>query len=219
MACTLGGSFNRRRKLATEERFLAGALRHLLLGEAELARQPVIAAGLLHGGQVQALQVFHDGHLHGLLVGNRAHHRGDGLMVEHARSFAAALAGNDLIASACYRPHHDGLQHAYGLNGSGQLVERGRVERNGARLVRVAVEVVEQNLPQHLAGAIARRCGVRSGRNRGRSMRHVPRRKQGLQAAAKNFALFGHGKSLAYSKSQLAEGIFVRGERGHKAPL
>ena len=161
--------------------------RHLLLREGELARQPLVAAGLLHAGQLQALQVLDDGHLHGLLVGNRPHYGGNGLMAELAHRLPAPLAGHDLIAPARHRTHHDGLQQADRLDGSRQVVEP--AERHGARLIRIAVQAVERDVLDRLAGEKVRRWGGRRGSGRGRSRRRCRDAKQGLQAATKNFAL------------------------------
>ena len=88
--------------------------------------------------------------------------------------FPTALAGDDLVAAAGNRPDHDGLHHAHGLDGRSQFVERGRIERRGARLIRIAVELVERDMVD-LVGV-----GPGSGRRRDGSVRNVSRGKQRL---------------------------------------
>ena len=56
----------------------AGALRHLLLGHVKFARQALEGAGLLHRVEVGPLQVFDDGDLHGLLIGDLTEDGRDG---------------------------------------------------------------------------------------------------------------------------------------------
>jgi hypothetical protein len=82
---------------------LAGARGHLLLGHVELAGEPLEGARLLHGVQVGALQVFDDGDLHRLLVGDLAQDGRNGLFAGQLRGAPAALAGDELEAAAGQR--------------------------------------------------------------------------------------------------------------------
>ena len=77
-ACTPDGNLQQTQEVRYRGAIFAGALRHLLLGHMELARQPLKRPRLLHRVQVGALQVLDDGDLHRLLVGNLAQNRRNG---------------------------------------------------------------------------------------------------------------------------------------------
>jgi hypothetical protein len=87
---------------------LAGALRHLLLGHVELAGEAVEGAGLLHGIQVGALQVFDDGDLHRLLVGDLAQDGRNRRFAGALRGHPAPLSGDELKAAVGQRAHQHG---------------------------------------------------------------------------------------------------------------
>ena len=120
-ACTVDGSRSRRRKLATVVRSLPVRCGHLLLGHVELAGEPLEGAGLLHGVEVGALQIFDDGDLHRLLVRDLAQDGGDGGLAGQLRGAPAALAGDELEAAVGQRPHQDRLHDSVGGDGGSQL--------------------------------------------------------------------------------------------------
>ena len=80
------GEFEEAEEVCDRGAVLAGALGHLLLGEAELAGEALVGAGLLDRIEVLALEVLDDGDLHRLLVGDLTDDGGDG-------GFAGALGG------------------------------------------------------------------------------------------------------------------------------
>ena len=75
---TDSGKRNKRRKLATLARSLPVRCGHLLLGQLEVVAKSLIGAGLLHGVEVGALEIFDDGHLKCLLIRHLADDGGDG---------------------------------------------------------------------------------------------------------------------------------------------
>src|SRR5438552_19197071 len=78
---------------------LAGALRHLLLRNVELAGEAVKGLGLFYWSKVFALQVLNDGQLERLLVADLADNGGNRLLAGPLRGQPAALAGDELEAA------------------------------------------------------------------------------------------------------------------------
>ncbi len=111
----------------------------------ELAREALESAGLLHGIQVGALEIFNDRYLHRLLVGDLAEDGGDGFFAGQLRGAPAAFAGNELIAAAGQRADQDGLHDAVGDDGGGQLGQLILVDA-GAGLEGIGFDLVEGNL-------------------------------------------------------------------------
>ena len=91
------GKRNKRRKLATLARSLPVRCGHLFLGQLEVLAKSLIGAGLLHGVEIGALEVFDDGHLKCLLVGDLADDGGDGGFAGLAAGEPAAFAGDELV--------------------------------------------------------------------------------------------------------------------------
>ncbi len=140
----------------------AGALRHLLLGDIELTREPVESLGLLHGTQVFALQILNDSELQRLLVTDLADYRRNGLLAGALRSQPAALAGNELETSVTKRTNDDRLHHTIRFDGSGQLVEGGFIH-TCAGLVAVAINVLDAEIAHGVGGGLGRRGGPACG--------------------------------------------------------
>ena len=114
--------------------------------------------------QVLALQVFDDRHLRGLLVGDVADERGNLRFAGELRSFRAPRAGNQKIAAVLAGTHHDGLDDAVSLDGVGQLLQL--FFRNfGARLVRIAVNLVHGQVQNGVAIGAAQGFGMKLGQN------------------------------------------------------
>ena len=96
----IGGELEQAQEVGDRGAVLAGALRHLLLGEAEFAGEALVGAGLLDGVEILALEVLDDGDLHGLLVGDLADDGGDGGFAGALGGEPAALSGDELEAFA-----------------------------------------------------------------------------------------------------------------------
>jgi hypothetical protein len=84
------------------------------------------------------------------------------------RGAPPALAGDQRVAAARPRAHHQRHDHAVGADRGGQLVELGLVEA-AARLVGGRVDLLDRGLE---VGAGDRRRGHRHRRRRGRRRRH-----------------------------------------------
>ena len=124
----------------------------------ELAGEAVEGAGLLHGVQVGALQVFNDGDFHRLLVGDLAQESGDGGLARELRGAPASFAGDELETAVGERAHQHGLHDSIGGDGGSQLSQLLFVHM-GAGLEGIAVNLVER----HVAG-LAPFCVGGSGR-------------------------------------------------------
>ncbi len=109
----------------------------------ELARKPLEGARLLHRVQVGALQIFDDGDLHRLLVGDLAQNGGNRRLAGNLRGAPAALAGDELEAAARQRTNQDRLHHSVGGDGGSQLGQLLFVHLR-PRLEGVAVDLVER---------------------------------------------------------------------------
>ena len=107
---------------------LAGALRHLLLRQAEVATQPLERARLLHGIQIGALQVFDDGHLHRLLVGYLSNDRRNRRFARQLRRQPAPLTRDQLVAALGQRTHHNRLHNTVKRNGLSKFTQSNIVE-------------------------------------------------------------------------------------------
>ncbi len=153
----LGGELEQAQEVGDRGAVLAGALGHLLLGEAEVAGEALVGAGLLDRVEVLALEVLDDGDLHRLLVGDLADDGGDGGFAGALGGEPAALSGDELEASGVLADG-DGLDDSGDLDGVGEFVEGGFVEV-GAGLVGIAVD----ELDGKVADGIRRRAagGVR----------------------------------------------------------
>ena len=154
----LGGELEQAQEVGDRGAVLAGALRHLLLGEAEFAGEALVGAGLLDGIEILALEVLDDGDLHGLLVGDLADDGGDGGFAGALGGEPAALSGDELEASAD-GADGDGLDDAGDLDGFGEFVEGGFVEV-GSGLVGIAVDELDGEVADGIACG---RAGVRAG--------------------------------------------------------
>ena len=185
----LGGELEQAQEVGDRGAVLAGALRHLLLGEAEFAGEALVGAGLLDGIEVLALEVLDDGDLHGLLVGDLADDGGDGGFAGALGGEPAALSGDELEAFAD-GADGDGLDDAGDLDGFGELVEGGFVEV-GAGLVGIAVDELDGNVADGVA------CGqLGSGVSAGLGWRGVAGRaleaagggEKGFEAASEGFS-------------------------------
>ena len=161
---------------------LAGALGHLLLGEAEIAGEALVGAGLLDRVEVLALEVLDDGDLHRLLVGDLADDGGDGGFAGALGGEPAALAGDELEASGVLADG-DGLDDAGDLDGVGEFVEGDFVEV-GAGLVGIAVDELDGNVADEFTGGLLGEGGV-SGDGRLDASRGG---KKGVEAASEGFS-------------------------------
>src|SRR5271155_1035001 len=123
LALDFGWQTEESEKICDGSTVFTGALRHLLLGELEFAAQAVVGAGLFHGIEVGALEIFDDGDLHRLLVGYLAEDRRDGSFAGDFRCQPASFAGDELEASIRQRSHKDRLHDSSGGDRSGELGE------------------------------------------------------------------------------------------------
>ena len=151
----------------------AGARGHLLLGEVEVLGEALVGAGLLHGVEVGALEVFDDGHLHRLAVGDFADDGRDGRFAGALRGEPAALAGDELVTASGDGTDHDGLDDSRGRDGGGEFGELGFVELR-AGLERVAVDLADGDFERLAGRGFGRgrrrrwaRRGARAGATRG----------------------------------------------------
>ena len=148
----------------------------------EFAGKALKGAGLLHGVQVGALQVFDDGDLHRLFVGDLAEDGGNGRLAGQLRGTPAAFASDELEAAIGLRADQDGLNDSIGRNGGGQLSQLLLVDL-GARLEGVAVDLVKGDLARLSAfGVGCGGCDVGSGRGEAGESRPLPRaRRLGIE--------------------------------------
>ena len=134
---------------------LAHMLGQILLGEAELLDQPVIAFRLLEGGEIVALQIFHQRQLQHLAIGEIAHDDGNVVQLGELGCPPAPLAGDDLmdIGLAGVAAHQNRLQYAVGADRFRQRLEFLGIEM-AARLQRAGLELADGKL-----ALAAGRCG------------------------------------------------------------
>ena len=178
-----GGKLEQAQEVGDRGAVLAGALGHLLLGEAEVAGEALEGAGLLDRVEVLALEILNDGDLHRLLVGDLADDGGDGGLAGALRGEPAALAGDELEASGVLADG-DGLDDSGDLDGIGELVEGDFVEV-GAGLVGIAVDQLDGNVRGRIsAGGLLRGCGWRGN---GR-LDAAGGGKKGFEAASEGFS-------------------------------
>ncbi len=148
----LGGELEKAQEIGDRGAVFAGALRHLLLGEAEFAGEALVGAGLLDRIEILALEVLDDGDLHRLLVGDLADDGRDGGFSGALRGEPAALAGDELVASGMLADG-DGLNDAGDLDGVGEFVE-GDIVEMGSGLVRIAVDQFDGKVADDFAGGL-----------------------------------------------------------------
>ena len=98
---------------------------HLLLGEGEVVRQPLVPLGELDGVQIRPLDVFHQRGFERLPVGEPAHHRRDGGKPRGLRGAKPALAGDQFIPVRG-RPDQHRLKNPFLPDRGGELFERFR---------------------------------------------------------------------------------------------
>ena len=133
--------------LATWLRLLPTFLGDVFLAAFEFVRERVIALRLFHRVEVFALHVLDDHDLERVSV---ADFDGDDRHLMQAgelRGAPAAFAGDDLVAvlRALHRPHHDRLDHAMLLDGTGEFAEFG-IGKRPARVARIWFEEFDRHL-------------------------------------------------------------------------
>ena len=84
-----------------------------------------------------------------------------------ARGFPSTLAGNDLIMSTRHRAHDDRLHDADRFDRGCEFAERGSIQHQGARLVRIVFQLLERELVHFVDVRLGR------GSSRHGCMRHV----------------------------------------------
>ena len=149
-------------------------LRCLLLGEAVVLHQHLVALSFLHGAQVLPLEVLDHGQLGGLAVVGLDHHHGDLSEACQPGGPPAALAGNNLVVAGAELPDGQGLDDAVLTNGLRQLLQ--------LLLIKV--------LPGLSGAALHLRNGQGGGRLRGVHGKIVTQ--QGAQALAEAGILVCH---------------------------
>ena len=113
--------------LETWLRLLPTIFCDVFLAAFELVRQRVIALRLFHRIEVFALHVLDDRDFECVAVTDLDRNDRHFVQAGELRGTPAAFAGNDLVAilRALHRPHHDRLDHAMLLDGTGELAEFG----------------------------------------------------------------------------------------------
>ena len=123
---------------------------NLLLGQIKFFAQQPESFRLFQTIQVLSLQVFDDGHLGGLLLGDPPHDRRHRFFSRHLRRPAAPLAQNQYIAPCFFRrTHHHGLHHSIHANGIGQLLEQLLIKQI-PRLIRILVNMIKGDVAHHI---------------------------------------------------------------------
>ena len=96
----------------------------LLLGQAVVLQQAVIALRLLHRVEILALEIFNERQLHGLPVIGLYYQSRNLRQSCHSGRPPAPLSGDDLvIAGMGHLPHRQGLQNAMFPNGVRQSLK------------------------------------------------------------------------------------------------
>ncbi|MNM79664.1 hypothetical protein D3C81_916040 [compost metagenome] len=165
---------------------LAHGVGNLLLGQLELLLQALQGHGLLDRIEVLALDVLDQRHGDRRLVADLAHQRRNAFQAGQLAGAPAAFAGDDLVALAIDRAHHDRLHQPLAADRVGQLLECLRVHV-AARLVLATLQQVQRQLLQFIARRPDRLIlqGVDAGAT-----------EQGVQATAESAFLHSHVRLL-----------------------
>lgn len=123
---------------------LASALCNLFLREGEVLDQMLESARLLHRIQIFALEIFHEGHLDGPLLGNFADYDGNAAECGSLGRAPAPFAGDELVTRT-NAPNDERLNNPAGVNGTSEFVEAFLAEM-GAGLIRARVNQVNIGL-------------------------------------------------------------------------
>lgn len=124
---------------------LLPSLAHLLLCHAALLHEVFIGECYLYGVEVFALNVFHERHLHDVLVVYGAYVCRNSLETGKLRCSPAALSGNDLELAVFHLSEGDGLHYSELLDAVGEFFECCLVKL-AARLVGVGFYLVYGHL-------------------------------------------------------------------------
>ena len=107
---------------------LAHALGHLLLGEAVLLHEGLVAPGLLGGVQVLPLEVLNEADLHDLPVVGLNDDRRNLIQARLLGRPPAALPGDDLVVARGQAAHRHRLDHAVDADGVRQIGQGLRIK-------------------------------------------------------------------------------------------
>ena len=103
---------------------LSELLGEILLGQAEFILEFLNGPGLFRGIEILALQIFHEGHYHDVLIGHGTDQHGHFPEPGQTGSAPAALARNDLIAAGGSGFAHDErLDDALAAYGRGEFLQ------------------------------------------------------------------------------------------------
>lgn len=111
----------------------------------EKAQVVAVRDGAVDGIEVVALQVFDEGGLGGVGLGERTDDGGDGGECGESCRAESAFTGDELELAVVEGADEDGLEDAVGFDGIGQLGQAGFVE-DGAWLAWVGGDVVEPDV-------------------------------------------------------------------------
>ena len=133
----------------------------LVLRDAELDLEALVAFGFLDGVEVLALEVLDQGGGHGLRVGKGSQQHRDFVQPGGLRGAPAAFAGDDLVIAGRFGvgAGEDGLEHALLLDGGGEVGQGGGVDE-GAGLEGAGFEDGDG---EHGAGAAGGRGVTQEG--------------------------------------------------------
>lgn len=140
----------------------AGAVGDIFLSELEIGHQPFKCPPLLDGIEILALNIFNQGDLKRLRLGDLADDCGNARQTRALRRSPAALAGNELVAGPV-RAQDERLDYAASADRARQLLER-LFPKSRPGLIRAWVDQVDVHLMR------ARQC-VRDCNRRGASLR------------------------------------------------
>jgi hypothetical protein len=168
------GQLEQAHRVGHRRAVLADPRRDLVLVQAELVDQPLERQRLLDRVEIGALQVLDQRALEGLAAVDVLDHHRHVVAPGPLRGAPAALAGDQRVAAARPRPHHQRHDHAVGADRRRQLVELDLVEA-AARLIGGRVDLLDRRLEV--------RARDRRGRHRHRGRRRR-RRHQRAEAAS-----------------------------------
>ena len=156
----LRGQFEQTQIVGNGRPLLAHLLRERILRQVVVLDQVLVGQCDFDGIEVFALNVFHQRHLHHVLIVGRAHISRYGVQTGHLRCAPTSFAGDDLIGAIVHFSERDGLDHADLSDAFGQFLECLLVKFS-TRLIGVG----DDELDVHLADA-RRPVGVHlAGRN------------------------------------------------------